>query len=378
LRGFGSEEAGGRKVAGGRLKGKLARAALSFFASLLVAPAIAPQVQASPTCDVTSDIGQHLKLPVYRWHDDTQPVNGYIVGIHGLTFYASAFDSLAQNLSSKGFEFYAADIRGFGRWKTESAKFGGDEQIHFSQAEEDVKQICETLRRQHPGAKVYILGESLGANLAFWLASNHSNLVDGIIVSGPCFETEVHPSPRWAVDVVRGLAHPNKPLNLTPYITPYLSNDKELTQSCLNDEKICRNLSPVDLYKAGRTNKEALANLSHIPASMPVLIIAGEQDKVMHTAAIPKQLPKIGSKQISVNVIPQRGHLLLEHQKVDNKIAKILDNFLDVRPVTANANAGVAAAIASQPARDSEPVVSEQAQTTSDKVQTLSLGLLDE
>jgi alpha-beta hydrolase superfamily lysophospholipase len=363
-------------VTGGGIKGKFLRTALSFFASLLVAPAIAPQAQATPTCDVNSDIGQHLKLPVYRWHDDTQPVNGYIVGIHGLTFYASAFDSLAQSLASKGFEFYAADIRGFGRWKTESAKFGGDEQIHFSQAEDDVKQICETLRSQHPGAKVYVLGESLGANLAFWLASNHSNLVDGIIVSGPCFETDVHPSPRWAVDVVRGLSHPNKPLNLTPYITPYLSNDKELTQACLNDEKICRNLSPVDLYKAGRTNKEALANLGRIPASMPVLVIAGEQDKVMHTSAISKQLPKMGSKQISVHIIPQRGHLLLEHQKVDNKIAKILDNFLDVRPMTANAN--VAAPMTTQTAMDSEPIVREQAQTPNDKVQTLLLGLLDE
>lgn len=365
-------------MAVGGIKGNFLRTALSFFASLLVAPAFAPQVQATPTCDVNSDVGEHLKLPVYRWHDDTQPVNGYIVGIHGLTFYASAFDSLAQNLSSKGFEFYAADIRGFGRWKTESAKFGGDEQIHFSQSEEDVKNICQTLRTQHPGAKVYVLGESLGANLAFWLASNHPDLVDGIIVSGPCFETDVHPSPRWAVDVVRGLSHPNKPLNLTPYITPYLSNDKELTQSCLNDEKICRNLSPVDLYKAGRTNKEALANLKQIPESMPVLVIAGQLDKVMHTSAIPKQLPKIGSRQVSVHIIPERGHLLLEHQKVDNKISKILDNFLDVRPMTANANVAAPASSIAVAEETAEPIVQERAQMPNDRVQTLSLGLLDE
>jgi alpha-beta hydrolase superfamily lysophospholipase len=177
---------------------------------------------------------------------------------------------------------------------------------------------------------------------------------------------------------VRGLSHPNKPLNLTPYITPYLSNDKELTQSCLNDEKICRNLSPVDLYKAGRTNKEALANLKQIPESMPVLVIAGQLDKVMHTSAIPKQLPKIGSKQVSVHIIPERGHLLLEHQKVDNKISKILDSFLDVRPMTANANVAAPASSIAVAEEAPEPIVQEQAQMTNDKVQTLSLGLLDE
>lgn len=397
-------------MTGSDLKGNFKKTALAFLASLLVIPASASQARALPVCDVNSDVGQKLKLPVVRWHDDAQPTNGYIVGVHGLTFYASAFDSLAQNLSSKGFEFYAADMRGFGRWRNEAEKFGGDDQIHFGQSEEDLLKVCQTIRAQHPDSKVYILGESLGANLAFWLASNHSELVDGIIVSGPCFDADMHPSPRWAVDALRGLSHPNRPLDLTPYIAPYLSDNEQLTRDCLNDEKICRNLSPVDLFKAGRTNHEALANLHQLPEAMPVLVIAGKLDKVMRPSAIPKQLPKMGSKNVSVHIIPDRGHLLLEHQKVDAGITQILDSFLDVRPVTADANvlaptnsvedalpplrgsetSSIAApakppsAAQSAPAAQSSPSVpakvevQEQAQNDNvgDKVQTLSLGLL--
>ena len=318
------------------MNGKFRKMALSFLATMLLAPLQLAPVKAAAVCENDSDIGHQLNLPVYRWHDDARPTNGYIVAVHGLTFYASAFDNLGKDMASKGFQFYAADMRGFGRWKTENVKYGGDDQIHFSQSEEDIKNVCQALRQKHPGEKVYILGESLGANLAFWLASNHPELCDGVIVSAPCFETDMHPSPRWAVDFVKGISHPNKPMDLTPYITPYLSNDRKLTDACLKDTKICRRLSPVELFKAGRTNKEALVNLKSIPEQMPVLVLAGKVDKVMHTSAIPKALPKIGSKQISVHILADRGHLLLEHQTVDGKITGIIDHWLAGPEMTAS------------------------------------------
>lgn len=318
------------------MNGKFRKLAFSFLASLVCSSLSFLTAQAAPVCEKDSNIGNELNLPVWHWHDDSRPTNGYIVAVHGLTFYAAAYDDLASGLASKGFQFYAADMRGFGRWKNENTKFGGDSKIHFSQSEEDIQKVCTSLRQQHPGEKIYVMGESLGANLALWLASNHPDLCDGIIVSAPCFQTDMHPRPRWAIDFVKGLSHPNKPLDLTPYITPYLSNDKELTHACLMDTKICRRLSPVELFKAGQTNKDGLANLANIPSQMPVLMLAGKVDKVMHTSAIPKALPKFGSKEISVHVFADRGHLLLEHQKVAGNITNIIDNWLGAPTMTAS------------------------------------------
>jgi alpha-beta hydrolase superfamily lysophospholipase len=159
----------------------------------------------------------------------------------------------------------------------------------------------------------------------------------------------MHPSPRWALSAVRGLAQPSKAMDMTPYITPYLSNDAKVSEDCLNDKKICRDLSPMDLFKADKTNKEAVATLGQLPSGMPILVIAGEDDKVMHSSSIPKTVEKFGSKNVSVNIIPNKGHLLLEHQIVDAAVSNVLNSWLDKTQIAFGVVAPQSTEIASQP-----------------------------
>jgi alpha-beta hydrolase superfamily lysophospholipase len=152
---------------------------------------------------------------------------------------------------------------------------------------------------------------------------------DGVILGSLCYKAQVHPKPRWAVDVVKGLRHPNKRLDLTPYITPYLSHDKELTKSCLKDKRICRTLSTVELIKAKKTNDLAFRNVDKLPPTFPVLVIAGKKDGVYKADVLPEILSKFGSKDIDVNIFPDKGHLLLEHQQVLPEVSRIFDRWLD-------------------------------------------------
>src|SRR5262245_27873496 len=101
--------------------------------TLLLATSVRPSA-AEPVCNVDSALGEKLQLPVYEWVDTTVPPKGIIVAVHGLTFYAAAYDKLARHLAANGYRVYAADLRGFGRWKNEFKKFGGDDQIHFTQS----------------------------------------------------------------------------------------------------------------------------------------------------------------------------------------------------------------------------------------------------
>jgi alpha-beta hydrolase superfamily lysophospholipase len=175
------------------------------------------------------------------------------------------------------------------------------------------------------------LGESLGANLALTVAAEHPDLVQSAIVSAPCVKTCVHPTARWAVDFWKGLAHPNKPLNLEKYIEPYLSNNKELTAACMADQKICRSMSPVELIKADKTNKMAIAQVESIPETMPMLIMAGKEDQVVKASALPKMVARLKTKDKTLHVIPKHGHLMIEHQKVDTVVADVIDSWLEQR-----------------------------------------------
>ncbi len=270
-----------------------------------------------------------LNLPIWVWQNKDVPQKGVIVAVHGLTFYAAAFDNLARHLADKGYTFYAADLRGFGRWKIEAAKFNGDDLVHFSQSQEDLATLLKLVRSENPNSKIYCLGESLGANYALWVASTYPSLIDGVIAGSPCIKCCVHVRLRWPADFLQGLLHPKTRLNLEPYINPYLSHDKVVTVDCLKDSKICRSLSPVDLVKTRITNRRTIEHVSEIPSDMPILIIAGRKDRVFKTSSLIEFIPQIGSKKITMNVLENKGHLLLEHQVVLPEVSSMIDEWLD-------------------------------------------------
>src|SRR6516162_2385620 len=120
---------------------------------------------ATPVCIKDSDVGKQLNLPIYEWVDTAKKRKGIIVAVHGLTLYAFAWDKLATRLASEGYMVFALDQRGFGRWRTEGAKFNGNNKIEIGQSQQDLLDLVTTIRQANPGQSLYCLGESLGANM---------------------------------------------------------------------------------------------------------------------------------------------------------------------------------------------------------------------
>jgi acylglycerol lipase len=299
----------------------------SYFLQMLLSLTLLAPALAEPVCNVDSELGKELNLPIYEWIDTSVPTRAVVVAVHGMTFYAHSYDNVARYFAAKGYPFYAADMRGFGRWTKESAKFNGDDKIHFTASEEDLVKIVQTLKSKNPDTNIICMGESLGANIALWLISEHPDLVSASILSAPGVKTCIHPRFRWAPDLVRGLAHPKSPMNLEPYITPYLAEDKSIAESCLKDPQMKRSLSPVELVKAHITNTRCLKQVNQIPPNMPILVMAGKKDQVFKTGKLVEFVKTMGSKKVTMQVFPEKGHLLIEHQPLDPQITKVIDDW---------------------------------------------------
>jgi alpha-beta hydrolase superfamily lysophospholipase len=121
---------------------------------------------------------------------------------------------------------------------------------------------------------------------------------------------------------------PYKPLDIEPYITPYLSDSAELTRSCVEDPDINRMLSPADLIKTSVTNRRAIKMAGKLPSSMPILVLAGGKDNVFDIKSLPKFTSRMTSQHVEVNVLPGKGHLLIEHQPVRPEVAQIIGAWL--------------------------------------------------
>lgn len=311
----------------------------------------APPSQSAPTCIVNSKVGAQLDLPVYEWVDRTKPRKGTIVAVHGLTLYAYAWDSLAKHLASRGYHVFALDQRGFGRWRTDAAKFNGNDKIEIGQSQQDLLDLVTSLRQAHPTQPLFMLGESVGSNMSLQLVSDHPELADGAVLGSPCYKTRVHPKPvRWAADLAKQMVRPNKPLNLEPYAAPYLTNDPALQKACDNDPMIFRRMTPAELIKIDVMNDRAIAAAKKLPANYPLQIFAGTKDGMFKSTELPKAIEKFGTHSVSLTLLPGKGHLLLEHQQPSKQITGLMDGWLNHHGTYSLATAPATNAPATAPA----------------------------
>lgn len=284
---------------------------------------------AAPVCIKDSDVGKQLNLPIYEWVDAAKKRKGIIVAVHGLTLYAYAWDKLATRLASQGYAVFALDQRGFGRWRTESLQFNGDNKIEIGQSQQDLLDLVTTLRQANPGQCLFCLGESLGANMSLLLVSEHPELTDGAILSSLCHKQRIHPKLRMPIDMAEEIVLPNKPLNLTPYAAPYLTNDVVLAKACNSDPNIYRKMTPVELLKVDVLNGRAFSAAKSLPADYPLLIIAGGADAMFRQNLLPHALKEFGTRNVSLNFFSGKGHLLLEHQTPAPAILTLIDSWLN-------------------------------------------------
>ncbi len=287
------------------------------------------ETSAAPVRIDDCKLGQQLNLPIYEWVDKSSPRKGTIVAVHGLTLYAACWDKCARHLAKQGFRVFALDQRGFGRWNKEGSKFGGNDKIEIGQSQQDLLDLLTTLRQTYPGQKLFLLGESVGSNMALLLVAEHPELADGAILSALCYKNRIHPKPvHWLKDFAREVVKPDAPLNLTPYSAPYLTNDPILAKACNSDPMIDRTMTPEELVKIDLLNDKALSAARKIPANFPLLFISGSQDAMFKSVDLPKLMPKLGSKNVSLRLMMGKGHLLLEHQSVDSQIKTVMDTWL--------------------------------------------------
>jgi alpha-beta hydrolase superfamily lysophospholipase len=285
--------------------------------------------RAEPTANPYSELGSKLHLPISEWTDPAVPRKGIIIAVHALLLSGASYDNFARHLTSLGYTVYAPDIRGFGRWRNEFSKIGSGDHTDYRAGKKDLERIISQLRTDNPNTPMVLMGESMGADYTLWLLSETpAKMIDAAIVSAPGFKFLFHPSRHVPVDIFFACFHPTKQINFDHYLERYLSQNGEVTQTWRSNPSISRTFSATELIHASNMFRAAFKNVRRIPPDFPILILAGANDQVFSTAAIPKRAKKFGSQNLSINIFPDKGHLLLEAQHVDPDTQKLIDNFL--------------------------------------------------
>jgi acylglycerol lipase len=128
---------------------------------------------------VTAD-GAHL--PLRSWLPNGE-VKAVVLALHGFNDYSNAFSGTGTTLAQRGVATYAYDQRGFG-----AAPLHGRWPGRWQLAD-DLATVSRLVRANHPGVKLYLMGESMGAAVVTVAMTGETGTprpeADGLILVAP-------------------------------------------------------------------------------------------------------------------------------------------------------------------------------------------------
>jgi alpha-beta hydrolase superfamily lysophospholipase len=189
----------------------------------------------------------------------------------------------------------------------------------------DLLTLIRATKEEHPDIPVFLLGESLGADMAIYAASQIPECVDGVILSAPAIKRKFH----LFTDTTNLMSTGFTTLGITPYIKNFASDDPRVATEALNDPLIRRQLSTPDLIRSLKVLSETIKYARLVPASVPILLLQGGQDKLVEIEAVSKLLAHLNSNDQTVKWFTGSGHLLLETSFVKEETFAAIDTWLD-------------------------------------------------
>ena len=133
-----------------------------------------PRVEASAFV-----VDDGARLPYRRWGVAEEPAV-VVVALHGMNDHATAFRLAGPWWAERGIVTYAYDQRGFGAAPGRGVWAGEARMV------EDLRTVVALVRARHPGARVAVVGESMGGAVAIAaFASDRPPAADQLVLLAP-------------------------------------------------------------------------------------------------------------------------------------------------------------------------------------------------
>ena len=264
---------------------------------------------------------------VYRWTGEGEP-KAIVQIAHGMGEHAARYRRLGGELVDHGYVVYANDHRGHGRTAGSVERQGQLGPNGWNGLVDDVATLGELARKEHPGLPLLVIGHSMGSFALQQLILEHSDAMDGAVLSGTT-----------AVDVVASAIDPSQPADLTSFNAPFEPARTEF-------DWLSRDTDEVDLYVADPmcgfgVDAEGTAGmlsgagalgdpdrLSAIRPDLPVYVLSGEADPLSGAGALTQlvvdRYRAAGVKDVSVDIYAGGRHELFNETNRDEVTANLV------------------------------------------------------
>ena len=272
-----------------------------------------------------NDISRQLGLRIYEWDNlgDSTP-RAIVVAIHAFLLDGTRYNTIAHALNEKNIRVLAPDMRGFGHWYR--SKEPEKRKLDYKKSEADIVELLNYLKKSYPNIPIICMGESMGSNLLVDVIAKHQLKIDGLIISSPCaIRKRTMFRPRALCDVLISIILPLRQIYLVPYFMEYAVDDDNIEVSQLTRTR----MGLGDLLRTFGMLSKSMNQAQNVSASIPVLVIQGERDKLCKISKIKNLVTRLPSIEKTFDLVPHGGHLFLETDEIPHIVSTVIDQWLE-------------------------------------------------
>jgi len=217
-------------------------------------------------------------IRVYSWKGEG-PVRGVVQIAHGMGEHALRYRPIAHALVNAGYAVYANDHRGHGELAANAKALGDFGPGGFPSLVDDMTVVTRMARKAESGSKLVLLGHSMGSFAAQLYVLDHSELLDGVALSGSAaldLLGAAAMSGRWQLEDLNAAFNPAR----TPF--DWLSRDPAAVDAYMADPLCGFNVNAESygsLFSVAPRLADASA-IGKIRRELPVFLFAGDRDPV--------------------------------------------------------------------------------------------------
>jgi alpha-beta hydrolase superfamily lysophospholipase len=222
--------------------------------------------------------GDGREIQVYYW-EGASPKRGAVQIAHGMGEHALRYRPVAQAIAAAGYDVYGNDHRGHGAAAARAGALGDFGPGGFPAVVADMVEVTRKARSGSAGKPVVLLGHSMGSFAAQLYILDHSDLLDGVALSGSTaldLLGAAATTGAWRLEDLNAAFEPAR----TPF--DWLSRDAAEVDAYIADPLCGFNVTPESygsLFSiAGRLASPA--ELKRIRRDLPLFLFSGDLDPV--------------------------------------------------------------------------------------------------
>ena len=245
----------------------------------------------------------------YRRWSTTGQVDRVVVFLHGIEVHSGAFNFMGPELASSNCEVYGFDRRGFGNSKEPDLPRGDVKS--FDRQLEDINEVVDVVRKNHPGKKLYVFAHSIGCTYALWYAVHFSQQVDGLILASNPLKTGFKVPAQDKVKLVFSPIVEHHSMYDLIDKWPQAFRDSE-EYKLISEDELCTKVFGLGFLFELQTQ---LANkMIHYAEKIdkPALLIHGDADIIALPESSNKLMEKLASKDKTLQMFPGADHWLYQ------------------------------------------------------------------